>query len=154
VLDTLAECGYWYDSSYFALRGHDRYGRLTTPIDGSRDIVEVRPGLFDLPVSCLRAGPMSLPWAGGGYFRLSPYSLYRRGVEQRLRAASWFRFYLHPWELDPREVPPRGMQRIARFRTCVGRARVGEDLRRLLAEFGSTRIDRPLQARGCTPPAA
>jgi polysaccharide deacetylase family protein (PEP-CTERM system associated) len=154
VLDTLAECGYWYDSSYFALRGHDRYGRLATPIDGSQDVVEVRPGLLELPMSRLRAGPISLPWAGGGYFRLIPYSLYRRGVARRLRSTSWFMFYLHPWELDADEVPPTGMRRVARFRAYVGRERVGEDLRRLLGEFGSTRIDRALQRLGYRPPAA
>ena len=154
VLDTLAECGYWYDSSYFALRGHDRYGRLTMPIDGSQSVVEVRPGLLELPMSRLEVGPMSLPWAGGGYFRLIPYSLYRRGVARRLRSASWFMFYLHPWELDAAEVPLRGMPRAAKFRAYVGRARVRDDLRRLLGEFGSLRIDGALQALGHTPPPA
>lgn len=154
VLDVLAESGYWYDSSYFAVRGHDRYGRLTTTLDGSSDVVEVRPGLLELPMSRIRAGSMSLPWAGGGYFRLVPFRLYRQGVARRLRSASWFMFYLHPWELDTGEVPPSGMRRVARFRAYVGRERVREDLRRLLGEFGSTRVDRALQSLGYAPPAA
>lgn len=154
VLDCLAESGYWYDSSYFALRGHDRYGRITTPVDPDRGVVEVRPGLLELPMSRLRLGPVALPWAGGGYFRLIPYSLYRRGVARKLESSSWFMFYLHPWELDPDEVAPAGMRFAPRFRAYVGRDRVARDLRRLLMEFGSTRIDHALRSLGHTPPAA
>jgi polysaccharide deacetylase family protein (PEP-CTERM system associated) len=153
VLDALAECGYWYDSSYYAVPAHDRYGRLETPIERNADVVEVRPGLLELPMSRLRAGPLSLPWAGGGYFRLIPYGLYRRGVARRLRSAAWFMFYLHPWELDAGEVPPTGMKPLPKFRAYVGRDRVPADLRRLLAEFGTTRIDRALRALGYAPPA-
>ena len=153
VLDTLAECGYWYDSSYFAL------GDTTATDDSRRRWTGARTswryvlGFSSSPMSSLRAGPLSLPWAGGGYFRLIPYALYRRGVARRLRSAGWFMFYLHPWELDPSEVPPPAMPRIARFRAYVGRERVRADLRRLLAEFGSTRIDRALEALGHLPPA-
>src|SRR5207249_9990132 len=30
VLDCLAEAGYWYDSSFYQFKAHDRYGRLAT----------------------------------------------------------------------------------------------------------------------------
>jgi polysaccharide deacetylase family protein (PEP-CTERM system associated) len=152
VLDGLAEAGYWYDSSYYALGVHDRYGRLDTPIDPESAAVEVRPGLLELPMSRLSVARSALPWSGGGYFRLIPYAVYRRGVARRLRTRSWFMFYLHPWELDTGEVPPPGMARSLRFRAYVGRRRVRRDLRRLLAEFGSQRIDHALLAMGHTPP--
>lgn len=150
VLDLLAESGYWYDSSHFAFAAHDRYGRISSP--GSGPIWEVRPGLLELSMTSLRAGPISIPWAGGAYFRLIPYPVFRRGVDARIRRASWFMFYLHPWELDPEERPPPGMPASLRFRSYVGRHRTRRDLRRLLEEFGSERIDEALLARGYAPP--
>ena len=57
VLDYLAEAGYWYDSSFYDFKAHDRYGQLSTAIDPDRPVVEVRPGLFELPMSRVRVGP-------------------------------------------------------------------------------------------------
>ena len=152
VLDVLAEAGYWYDSSFFALRLHNRYGQLDTAIDLDAPVTRVRPGLVELPMSRLDVGPLALPWSGGGYFRLIPYPLYRRGVAHRLASRSWFMFYLHPWELDAEELPPQGMPRTLKFRAYVGRGRVRRDLRRLLTEFGTARIDETLKAMGYAPP--
>jgi polysaccharide deacetylase family protein (PEP-CTERM system associated) len=153
VLDALAEAGYWYDSSFFAFRAHDRYGQLETPIDPDRPVVEARPGLLELPMSRLPVGGAPLPWAGGAYFRLIPYAAYRAGVRQRMQRRSWFMFYFHPWELDADEVPPAGMPLARRARSYVGRGRMRRDLRRLLAEFGSHRIDETLASMGFAPPA-
>ena len=154
VLDGLAEAGYWYDSSYYAFGAHDRYGKLERPIDADASVVEVRPGLLELPMSRLRVGRTAVPWSGGGYFRLIPYSVYRRGVRRRLRSSSWFMFYLHPWELDTDETVLPGMARTLRFRAFVGRRRVRRDLRRLLTEFGSQRIDEALLDMGYAPRAS
>jgi polysaccharide deacetylase family protein (PEP-CTERM system associated) len=153
VLDCMAEAGYWYDSSFFSLRGHSRYGRLASAIDPDLPVVEARAGLLELPMSRLRLGRAALPWAGGAYFRLTPYAVYRAGVARRLRAQSWFMFYLHPWELDPAEVPPARLPAHTRVRAYAGRGRMARDLRRLLAEFGSCRIDDALRSLGFTPPA-
>jgi polysaccharide deacetylase family protein (PEP-CTERM system associated) len=152
VLDRVAEAGYWYDSSVYPFRAHDRYGSVSTAIDPQSGVVEIRPGLLELPVSTLPIGGLALPWAGGGYFRVLPYPLFRWGVRRRLRATSWFLFYLHPWELDDRETPPSGMPRQLRFRAYTGRGRMRRDLRRLLDEFGSARIDETLAALGYSPP--
>jgi polysaccharide deacetylase family protein (PEP-CTERM system associated) len=150
-LDCLAEANYWYDSSYHAFGLHDRYGRLTTAVDPEQPVVEVRAGLLELPMTRLRWGPMTLPWAGGGYFRVIPYGLYRRGVAHRLARRSWFMFYFHPWELDVEEMPPAGLPATMRFRAYAGRGRMRRDLGRLLQEFGSARIDETLMALGYRP---
>ncbi len=150
-LDCLAEARYWYDSSFHAFRLHDRYGRLATPIDPEQPVVEVRRGLLELPMSRLVLGPLALPWAGGGYFRLIPYALYRRGVARLLKTRSWFMFYFHPWELDDEEVPPPRLPRWARFRAYTGRKRMRRDLRGLLQEFRSARIDETLKSLGYQP---
>lgn len=152
VLDGLAEAGYWYDSSFYQFKVHDRYGRLATTIDPDVPVVSVRPGLLELPMSRVAIGGCAVPWSGGGYFRAIPFPVYRWGVAKRLRAQSWFMFYFHPWELDSDEVPPRGMPRLLRRRAYAGRGRMRRDLRRLLAEFGSARIDQTLRSRGYAPP--
>lgn len=154
VLDVLAEAGYWYDSSYFGFAQHDRYGKLSVAPDATSPIVEVRPDLLEVQMTRVPVGPAMVPWAGGAYFRLIPYPIFRRGVAERLRSASWFTFYFHPWELDPDEVPPAGMPRSLRFRSYTGRRRTSRDLRRLIAEFGSSRIDDALRERGFAPPDA
>jgi polysaccharide deacetylase family protein (PEP-CTERM system associated) len=154
ALDCMAEAGYWYDSSFFSLRAHGRYGRLTSEIDPEESVVEVRPGLLELPMSRLRWGPVAVPWSGGAYFRMIPYDLFRRGVARRLRRQSWCMFYFHPWELDHGETPPPGMGRLGRFRSYSGRSRMRGDLRRLVTEFGSQRIDETLRSLGFAPPAA
>lgn len=152
ALDCLAEAGYWYDSSFYAFRMHDRYGRLETRIDPEQPVVQVRPGLLELPMTRCVVGPVALPWAGGGYFRLIPYRLYRWGVARELKSRP-FMFYFHPWELDAEEVPPPDLPRAMKFRAYVGRNRMRGHLRRLLLDFGSARIDETLRALGYTPPS-
>jgi hypothetical protein len=105
-------------------------------------------------MSRLRVGRAALPWSGGAYFRLIPYHVFRRGVSLRLRRQSWFMFYFHPWELDHDEAAPPNLPRVTRLRSYVGRRRMRADLKRLLAEFGSQRVDHALQAIGLNPPAA
>ena len=154
VLDHLAAAGYWYDSSFYHFKAHDRYGRLSTTIDPDQPVVEVRPGLLELPMSRVAIGPMAVPWSGGGYFRLIPPMLFRWGVVRRMRQRAWFMFYFHPWELDDGETPPPRLPAHLRFRAYVGRARMRRDLRALLQEFGSARIDVTLHSLGYRPPAA
>jgi polysaccharide deacetylase family protein (PEP-CTERM system associated) len=154
VLDAIAEAGYWYDSSFFSLHAHGRYGRLSEDVDPDEAVLEVRPGLLELPMSRLRFGRVALPWSGGAYFRLIPYGVFRGGVARRLSRRSWFMFYLHPWELDPDETVPPGLPYLRRVRSYAGRRRMRADLRRLLAEFGSQRIDETLRSLGFAPPAA
>ena len=152
VLDVLAEAGYWYDSSYFGFAQHDRYGRISATIDPQAPVVEIRPGLLEIQMTRVPVGPLMVPWAGGAYFRLIPYPVFRRGVAKQLRSTSWFTFYLHPWELDAQETAPPGMARSLRFRAYTGRHRVRRDLRRLVGEFGSSRIDEALTSRGHVAP--
>jgi polysaccharide deacetylase family protein (PEP-CTERM system associated) len=152
VLDVLAEAGYWYDSSYFGFKQHDRYGTISATIPAHAPVVEVRPGLLEIQMTRVPVGPVMVPWAGGAYFRLIPYPVFRRGVAERLRSTSWFTFYLHPWELDADERALPGMARSLRFRAYTGRSRVKRDLRRLVGEFGSSRIDETLRGWGHVPP--
>ena len=71
----LAEEGYRYSSSTYPIR-HDLYGEPDAPR------VPYRPAgttLIELPLTTLRIAGRNFPFAGGGYFRLLPYRLFRLG---------------------------------------------------------------------------
>jgi polysaccharide deacetylase family protein (PEP-CTERM system associated) len=133
ALDVLIEEGYAYDSSIFPIR-HDRYG---IPVSDRRPYRIDRAGssIIEVPASTTRLGPVNLPIAGGGYFRILPYWWTKWGVsrvnESEHVAAI---FYLHPWEIDP-DQPRLHAGRLGRFRHYRNLKSTEERLRRLLTDF-------------------
>jgi polysaccharide deacetylase family protein (PEP-CTERM system associated) len=118
AIPVLREEGFEYDSSVFATAANGRYGRLDGI--GARDaVVEVEDGFWEIPVSCVTVGSVGVPWGGGGYFRLLPYGLFRRGVRHVARRRPYV-FYLHPWEIDPDQPRVSGLSAGHRFRHYVG----------------------------------
>lgn len=133
ALDVLLEEGYRYDSSIFPIR-HDRYGIPSSP---RHPYVVHRPAgtLLEVPGSTTTIGPLNLPVAGGGYFRILPYAWTHWGIERinhlERRPAV---FYLHPWEIDPAQPRlPAGW--LGRFRHYRNLHKTEERLRRLLQDF-------------------
>ena len=91
--------------------------------------------LTEFPIGTARVLGVNLPIGGGGYFRLSPYELTRRGIRHVNTAERQpVMFYLHPWELDPGQ-PRLPMARRHRFRHYVGLEHEAIKLSQLLAEF-------------------
>ncbi len=88
-----------------------------------------------------------LPIAGGGYFRLLPYSWTRWGI-RRLNAVERRPaiFYLHPWEIDPEQPRVPGTSLKTRFRHYVNLERMEARLERLTSDFRWDRIDRAFHA--------
>jgi polysaccharide deacetylase family protein (PEP-CTERM system associated) len=119
AIPILEELGFAYDSSVFATVAHDRYGRL----DGVRPgdaVMELSEGFYEISVSCLKIGSVGVPWGGGGYFRLLPYPLFRRGMAHIRSRQVPYVFYIHPWELDPDQPRVKGIPLTYRFRHYVG----------------------------------
>ncbi|MDP6601554.1 MAG: DUF3473 domain-containing protein [Phycisphaerales bacterium] len=133
-IDILAEEGYTYDSSQFPTIAHDRYGHLSGMKEGVI-IQELRPGFHEVCVSCLSAAGRNLPWAGGGYFRLLPYGIFRRGVSKILRSDPPYVFYIHPWEIDPGQPRLKGLGRRYAFRHYLNLKKCEARWSRLLADF-------------------
>ena len=133
ALDILIEEGYGYDSSIFPIR-HDRYGIPVSPREPF-PIERERGTLMEVPGSTVRVGPLNLPIAGGGYFRLLPYEWTRWGIarlnaHERQAAV----FYIHPWEIDP-DQPRLPAGWLGRFRHYRNLDKTEERLRALLTEF-------------------
>lgn len=139
AIPVLAELGFTYDSSFFPTFAHDRYGRLSG-IDGRAAVSEPLPGFHEVSISCLRVGSRALPWGGGGYFRLLPYPLFRLGARRILETAEPYVFYIHPWEIDPRQPRIKGLPRASAFRHYVGLDRCETRFERLLRDFSWSSI--------------
>ena len=135
----LAAAGYAYSSSVNPIR-HDLYGNPDAPR------VPYRPdasGLWEIPMTTLRAAGRNLPCSGGGYFRLMPYSCFRFALRRVNRAESRPGiFYFHPWEVDPDQPRIAGAGWKSRFRHYTNLHRMSGRLDRLLADFAWDRMDR------------
>jgi len=130
----LMEEGFRYDSSTYPIL-HDRYGRPDAPRFPYGIFRSGMAWLTEFPIGTARLFGVNLPIGGGGYFRLSPYELTRRGI-QRVNACDRqpVMFYFHPWELDPGQ-PRLPMARRHRFRHYVGLETEAVKLSQLLGEF-------------------
>ena len=149
AIDILQETGIEYDSSAFPTVAHDRYGKLTG-MEAGKPIVKIRPGnpgFTEACVSCLNLGKRGLPWGGGGYFRMIPYPIFKRGVQRILNSGQPYVFYIHPWEIDagqPRISGP-GLKRSHRFRHYVNINRCENRWDKLLGDFRWTTMTQLLE---------
>ena len=137
AFDCLARAGYAYSSSIYPIR-HDHYGMPDAPRFAHRI-----GGLLEIPATTLRFFDRNWPASGGGYFRLMPYAMSRWMLRQvNRRDAKPATFYFHPWEIDPGQPRVAGIGAKTRFRHYVNIGRMEARLRRLLADFRWTRMDR------------
>ncbi len=147
ALDIIAEEGFVWDSSIFPVH-HDRYGipgaerwphQLQTPAGHS---------LVEFPLTTLRLSGLTVPIAGGGYFRLYPYVFSRFGLRRiNRRDRRPFIFYLHPWEVDP-DQPRVSVGWKSRFRHYNNLHKCENRLRRLLDDFAFDTVGNVLRAQG------
>ena len=133
ALDILIEEGFRYDSSIFPIH-HDRYG---IP-DAERFPHMIRRAageILEFPPSTVRLGGINWPMAGGGYFRLLPYAIFRAGLRHLNQVeAQAAIFFLHPWEVDP-EQPSVPGTRLNVWRHRLNLHRTLPRLERLLNDF-------------------
>ncbi len=140
AFEVLQEVGHRYSSSIYPIR-HDLYGWPDGPRFPWRPLGE--GGLLEIPITTLEWRGLRLPCGGGGWFRLFPYVLYRgvlRRVNRHDRRPAVF--YCHPWELDPDQPRPLGLDARTRFRHYLNLERTEGRLRRLLRDFAWGRMDR------------
>ncbi len=113
ALDAVAEVGYEYDSS------------ITPSLWGRNNISDFESGVFaivtqnglliEIPMSTLKLLGFRLPIVGGGYLRLLPKCLIRRGINRLHKTGRPVIVYVHPRELDP-DHPRLPLNLIRRFR--------------------------------------
>ena len=134
----LAETGHAYSSSIFPVK-HDLYGAPDAPRGPHRPDPS---GVVELPMTTLRLGGRNLPCSGGGWFRIFPYALFRRGLARvnGAEARSGI-FYFHPWEVDPDQPRVAEAPLLSHFRHYTGLASMARRVDRLLRDFAWGRMD-------------
>ena len=106
----------------------------TNPINSSNPTTSSK--LIEFPISTIRICGQNLPISGGGYFRLFPYPLIKKGLrrinEEEERP---FIFYIHPWEIDPDQPRINSISRKSRFRHYVNLHKTESKFKKLLTDF-------------------
>jgi polysaccharide deacetylase family protein (PEP-CTERM system associated) len=158
AFEVLAEEGFKYDSSIFPIR-HDFYGMPNAPrfpfvvsLNGTDNVefsvlnfelnsfspspLAPRHSLIEFPISTIKLFGQNVPISGGGYFRLFPYSLIRKGLRNiNEKEGKPFIFYMHPWEIDPNQPRVNGVSSRSKFRHYVNLDKTEIKFKRLLNDF-------------------
>ncbi|MCA1855869.1 DUF3473 domain-containing protein [Massilia oculi] len=140
ALEALHEAGYRYSSSIYPI-AHDHYGMPDAPRFAFYP--HGPDGLLEVPITTVNMLGRNLPAGGGGYFRLLPYALSRwmmQKVNREDRQPALF--YFHPWEVDPGQPRPEGLDAKSRFRHYVNIERMEGRLEQLARDFAWDRMDR------------
>ena len=167
ALEILAEEGYRYDSSIYPIH-HDTYGMPDAPrfpftivfngngnssrsardsswaVDSSPYALRLKPyadSLIEFPLSTVRLFSVNIPVSGGGYFRLFPYQMVKKGLGRINREEERpFIFFLHPWEIDAEQPRIRGTGVRSTVRHYLNIKRTERKFRSLLEDFKFTSI--------------
>lgn len=147
ALETLAECGFDYDSSIFPIRGR-RYGIEGWPTDPVQVELESGRSILEIPVATYHGLGRDWPLGGGGYFRLLPGFAARRAAARVLRSRP-FVLYCHPYEFDPREFREieHAIPWKLRLHQGLGRSRFEGRFRRFVERFGSRTVRQLAQSQ-------
>ena len=141
IFGLLEQCGYRYDSSYNSFESNPRYGHLNlSRYKQNGRGFEVNDFFKELPLSNLTLLNRTLPWSGGGYFRLFPYGIFRQGVRHILTHQGYYLFYLHPWEIDPRQPRVSEADHLSRFRHYYNLNSTYRKLRKMIEDHGDYRF--------------
>ncbi len=133
AFDLLAENGIEYDASVFP--GGHAHGGYTVP--HRHPFLLTTPGgkkLYEFPVAAARLFGRSIPFGGGGYFRITPGKLTRHLVNRMNREGIPATLYLHPREIDAAQPRMKNLPLMRRFKYYVNLASTEAKLDRLLQE--------------------
>jgi len=145
AIPILKQAGFLYDSSFFHNPYHNRYGTLTT--EKKYGIIPLQEQFYEVAMPSLSFISRSIPWGGGGYFRLYPIGIFCAGVKRILEKQGDFLFYMHPWEIDPGQPRITGIKRNYAFRHYYGLKNTEAKLARLLKTFQFVPIQHHLNTK-------
>ncbi len=153
----LAELGFEYSSSIFPIRGR-RYGIADAPRypfrwDSEACVAEHPANLIEFPMTTLAVAGRRIPVCGGGYLRLLPAYFLKTAIQQAHRRSQPAVVYIHPYELDVREVAElQGagwkFDRAVAFKQSLFRRRVEPRLAGILRTFKFAPMREALRVHG------
>lgn len=137
--DIMLDEGLTYDASVFPIaRAHGGYPLAKQTESSSFSSMATPSGrsIALLPMSVMRLPVLGkrVAFSGGGYFRVLPWWLVRRGFAQHDASGCSAVLYLHPWDFAP-GGPSLPMRRFQKFKCYHHRDQTGPRLRELLALY-------------------
>ena len=127
----LVELGFEYSSSTYPIE-HDLYGVPDWP----RFKYERPEGIIEIPVPTVRKNEKNTGIGGGGYFRLYPYWLSKKRIDNYLITENQpYSFYFHPWEIDPDQPRVTDAPMKSKLRHYLNLSRMEGKVVRLLEDY-------------------
>lgn len=131
VYDILVDLGFTYSSSTYPIE-HDLYGVPHWP----RFKYLREEGITEIPVPTIVKNDKNIGIGGGGYFRLYPYWLSSRRIDQFHQVEQKpYSFYFHPWEIDPKQPKVNGASIKSKLRHYLNLSRMEGKVVRLLKDY-------------------
>jgi hypothetical protein len=107
--------------------------------------------LVEFPISTFQLLGMNLPISGGGYIRLFPYPIIKRGLKRINEVEQKpFIFYIHPWEIDSDQPRINGLSLRSKFRHYVNLDKTETKFKRLLKDFQFSTVRDTLEKSSST----
>jgi polysaccharide deacetylase family protein (PEP-CTERM system associated) len=175
AFEILSEEGFKYDSSIFPIR-HDFYGMPGAPrfpfivsLNGNNHVefslfsfglgtaapngcnTAVHHSIIEFPISTFQLMGMNIPISGGGYFRLFPYPMIKKGLESiNGNEGKPFIFYIHPWEIDPHQPRINNLSFRSKFRHYINLSKTETKFKKLLGDFQFSTVRHVIEQNGRT----
>ncbi len=128
-LDILRDCGFRYDCSIFPIH-HPRYGQPDSPRRPFR-LEGDGPPFTVVPMPTWRFLGVNVPFSGGGYLRLMPWTVFKALRASARRQGVGCLVYTHPWEMDDFR-PQAGQSAMTSWRSQGGQATMPKKLAKIL----------------------
>lgn len=136
VFDILKENGFIYDSSIFPFGDYPDEAKNQV----NENYFKLKAGIIEFPIKTIRLSGVSIPLGGGGYFRLYPYSFFKKKALVLNSNNEILNFYIHPWEIDE-DQPKLNINPFAKFKHYINLDKTYSRLEKLLSDFHFTSFE-------------
>lgn len=136
VYEVLNKYGFIYDSSVFPFGNYPKEAKNHI----FKDFFKLKSGIIEIPIKAVKIGGLTIPYGGGGYFRLYPYSFFRNKARELNKNGRLLNFYIHPWEIDESQ-PKLTIKPFARFKHYLNLDKTYIRLTQLLDDFQFTSFE-------------
>jgi len=132
LIAVLKKLDFQYDTSYNPFQLNNRYGKIYIDPSNNYGIYNLDDNFFEVPLSSLKIYKQHIPMAGGAYFRIYPFPIFKYLVKTKLKLNNLYHFYLHPWEFEPEQPRIKNIKWNYRVRHYTGLKNTEAKFERLL----------------------
>ncbi len=102
IVSTLNKYGFLYDSSIFPFKTF-QYGNSNAPCYPNLLTAGNGSFIYEIPPSIVAYSNYRIPFSGGFYFRMLPYSFIKRCIKRINKEGYPTIMYFHPYDMDPNQ---------------------------------------------------